>query len=155
MPWYVGRHTDPGMHGMVCLPSVVLLAVGVECTLNHLADLTNSAVEGDIFFLEVCMQHMGTHLMAHLTGIIACATVVGHPARGTRRCFSTHFTLLGSKVWTLLLANSTPLHKALACHGVQLSVCLWYLVATGSPGPLTYIEPGKSLRDLPLTYVLH
>ena len=78
----LGRHTDPGSHGLVHLPLMILLAVVAECTLSDLADPENSALEGDIFLLEVCLQHMGTHLMIQLTGIIAGVALMGDPARG-------------------------------------------------------------------------
>ena len=50
--------------------SLMTLLVGdAEFTLGHLAYPRNSPLEGDIL-LKMCLQHMSTHLMIQLTGII-------------------------------------------------------------------------------------
>ena len=92
---------------------VILLVVDVECTLSFPADPTNSALERNIFLLQVCLQHMDTYLVVQLTGIIACGALVGHPAKGTRICPYTHSTILGSQAQRapLRLCLMDPEHR--------------------------------------------
>ena len=63
---------------MVCLPLVVLLMVGVECTLSWLAGTKNMKLAWDMFLIKMCLQHIGTHFMVLLTDVITFITLVGH-----------------------------------------------------------------------------
>ena len=125
---------------------------------------TNSALEGDILLLKVCLQQMGTHLMIQLTNIIVGVTLIGHPTRETRRCPYTHFIILGSPgkrppltlglmgpkcglcPWQTLL----PFIRLQPYHGVQPFACPWHPVATSRKDPLTYLGPGEGFGSLPL-----
>ena len=91
---------------------MILLAVCAGCTLSHLTDPTNVALEEEIFLLEVCLQYIGTHLMVQLTGIITHAALLGHPK--------------GEKEDTLTLTSPSWVHQA---RGPYLAFVLWALSA--------------------------